>query len=297
MATQPPKLKSTKDSGLCVMCANAATFECKICKSQIYCSKICQKSDWSCYKLLCDTPKDCTKRPSKAHRRCVIFPVDQETPRFAMLPVGADGSDNDAVRMLLGGSMTGRTLVWSNERLCRRQKRAVGIRYAESYLADGNAPNQSISRTTDGIATACYAGVFVALACGVREDMENNTSGAEEDDPNEQIDDIEANEDMEDAQTDLEESSDGGRATVDGEDTETEPDLDDVPLVYHDFSMADLRNLVDSLSSRCLPHFRSVLGKDDATPMFSEGLKVLCYAHQRDLPIPHAEIVHIPWNP
>jgi hypothetical protein len=80
---------------LCSKCNAPGTNWCSTCGSSHYCSKLCQKDDWPVHKLLCKSfARDFTidKAPGDTYYRAIVFPPENETPRFVW------------VRMLLGPS-------------------------------------------------------------------------------------------------------------------------------------------------------------------------------------------------
>jgi hypothetical protein len=72
---------------LCAMCDKQGIHACSGCHSIRYCSKLCQKTDWTLQKLLCKTYADFSDafRPPKIiklYKRAIYFPELGERPRF-----------------------------------------------------------------------------------------------------------------------------------------------------------------------------------------------------------------------
>ncbi|EAT89587.1 MYND-type zinc finger protein samB [Parastagonospora nodorum] len=81
--------KSTEE--LCAMCNNMGVHACSGCHSIRYCSKLCQKTDWSLHKLLCKSFKNFSndQRPQPhgkyIYRRAIHFPEHGDTPQFVWM--------------------------------------------------------------------------------------------------------------------------------------------------------------------------------------------------------------------
>ncbi|KAI2462729.1 hypothetical protein F4781DRAFT_419156 [Annulohypoxylon bovei var. microspora] len=71
---------------LCAVCCKDGGKLCAVCKSCCYCSKECQRMDWSSHKKLCKIAEADSeagsKRPSPFHLKAIYFPDNKDTYEF-----------------------------------------------------------------------------------------------------------------------------------------------------------------------------------------------------------------------
>jgi MYND finger len=137
----------------CVYCGNQMSKLDTRCGSVYYCSSECQKADWPTHKLLCKAFAEQTEaqRPSQYHRRAILFPPDQISPK--MIWVRCDTADSSIpidVSTILGVdiSKVSRQHIQKSPRLDRRTlTNTLEIIYLEyEMLNASNRPNKSIDR-------------------------------------------------------------------------------------------------------------------------------------------------------
>ena len=174
----------------CVMCNKSPAKRCKQCSSCYYCSRECQESDWPSHKLLCKALSTQGPRPSPAHRRAILFPVDHDKPRMAWLPCEREISDEEfdngiscevvdlhphlgmdrpivGTRFIEHNPIRDRNLgsgmaVWA----LRKEGYSVALKFREAFLIDGSAINRSILMSLGASGTTpphSWSGPIVAI--------------------------------------------------------------------------------------------------------------------------------------
>ncbi|PWY84008.1 hypothetical protein BO83DRAFT_413530 [Aspergillus eucalypticola CBS 122712] len=159
-----PRPKFEPDN-CCVMCNKAPARRCGRCRSTHYCSKDCQKSDFSSHKLLCKKLATLPDRPSPEHKRAIFFPVHQTEPVLIWIPTERQYEEDSRVwwtkapiRSYLGpdSPSTGRLHVEHNDvrgrnlgsgmfgSALRNEGYCVTLLHRDGYLVDGSPPNKSI---------------------------------------------------------------------------------------------------------------------------------------------------------
>lgn len=127
---------------LCANCPEPHSKLCAGCQAIHYCSKECQKADRSTHKLLCSSFKEfeATKKPTKDHWRAILFPIDEQKPRFIWVVgewqifLGRARYLPYDVKELLDGDYGSSLWVEDNARLGRDLKDCVQIRYRDNFL-------------------------------------------------------------------------------------------------------------------------------------------------------------------
>ncbi|KAI8966245.1 hypothetical protein F5Y11DRAFT_309862 [Daldinia sp. FL1419] len=147
----------------CIVCDAPNARFCDRCKSTRYCSKECQRADWTTHKLLCPAflKFDVTKRPSDEHFRAISFPVDKEKPELIWIhcPWHADEDDEDYglryqfpdsdKRKLLGEDAFARSMtIQKNKILGRVLSDTIHLCHRDGFLIDGSSDNKSIAPIT-----------------------------------------------------------------------------------------------------------------------------------------------------
>ncbi|KAI1370421.1 hypothetical protein F4677DRAFT_364396 [Hypoxylon crocopeplum] len=188
----------------CVMCNKYPATLCQQCRSCYYCSKECQRSDWSSHKLLCKEFLTQSPRPSPSHRRAILFPVERTNPKLIWLPSTLEYSSDDEdygsepyelleVDPLLGSDNPfvqtqyiehnpirdrnlGRGMVyWAPH----KEGYAVCLKFRETFLVDGSVLNGSLLKSlgTKRALSHPWAGPIIAIRENVRELYEDITLG------------------------------------------------------------------------------------------------------------------------
>jgi len=147
-------MTSTDPVGLCTACNEPNGRHCARCKSARYCSTACQKADWPTHKLLCPTFSDfeSSKRATNEHFRAILFPVDEEKPKFIWLHCAwhddEDGSNQyPETKSFLGPNLSMAPIKY-NPVLSRKLSDTIYVRYRDTFLIDGSIPSKSIAAIT-----------------------------------------------------------------------------------------------------------------------------------------------------
>ena len=144
---------------LCTICNKPNANYCARCKSTAYCSKACQKADWTTHKLLCPSFSSFADadRPSANHYRAVIFDPDETKPKFTWLPSRLldkdeeDGPDNQTLeyKKIIGEDTFQNVIPMQyNPRLERVVPNTICIAWRDTFLVDGSRPSKSIASIT-----------------------------------------------------------------------------------------------------------------------------------------------------
>ena len=144
---------------LCILCDKPDADFCEGCKSTRYCSKECQQTDWPTHKLLCAdfSSFDPSSRPSTEHFRAILFPVDEEKPKFIWLDCNLFTDENidsgryhiPEIRTFLGPYTSPRhAAIHYNLSLNRGLSDTIHIFHRDGFLVDGSKPNKSILSIT-----------------------------------------------------------------------------------------------------------------------------------------------------
>ncbi|KAF2820473.1 hypothetical protein CC86DRAFT_113524 [Ophiobolus disseminans] len=70
---------------LCLRCNKVGVKQCSSCANARYCSTQCQKQDWKQHKIICGAFQALEERPSPKHIRAILFPIDDDKPRFVWI--------------------------------------------------------------------------------------------------------------------------------------------------------------------------------------------------------------------
>lgn len=139
---------------VCTICNKPNSLHCARCKSTRYCSKACQKVDWHTHKLLCPTFSDfdASNRATDEQFRAILFPVDEEKPKFIWLHCAwhtdEDGSNQYPETDSILGPNLSMAPIQYNAVLKRNLSDTIYVCYRDTFLIDGSTPNESIAAIT-----------------------------------------------------------------------------------------------------------------------------------------------------
>lgn len=171
------------------MCNNHVANRCKQCLSCFYCSRECQKSDWSSHRLLCKDFSTQPSRPSLNHKRAILFPADRKRPQMIWIRcerkvedegqgyqtsyetvdphphLGADRPNVGTMRIEhnpIRNRNLGSGMVHWAPRQCGY---SVSLKFRDNFLKDGSIINKSIltSTGTSGSPPHTWCGPIIAV--------------------------------------------------------------------------------------------------------------------------------------
>jgi hypothetical protein len=156
----------------CIVCCESCTLHCPTCKSAYYCSRKCQKNDWSTHKLFCAAYASfsLSSRPSSQHLRACFFPADSDRPEMVWVPWKLH-KDEDGQYCLPEFDPTlglDRSLVIRrNATLNRNLSNTLNVYHRDAFLIDGSASNKSILAllATKPEQQHDWRGPIVAISC------------------------------------------------------------------------------------------------------------------------------------
>ncbi|KAI4248915.1 MAG: hypothetical protein L6R40_000927 [Gallowayella cf. fulva] len=181
----PPKI--------CSKCFQDATVKCIRCGSSWYCSRNCQRKDWTYHKHLCQEFKKFQDRPDPTFVRAIFFPVREESPRFVWIKQKEEYLDlyhvNEKfhVEELLGVSDEEKV---AQQYVTRSIRRTWGMQeitarawllFRKDCFVDGSRPNKSVAAVTNGQFEYSWRGPMVAVMTQF-DDSEDKEDEAEADD-------------------------------------------------------------------------------------------------------------------
>jgi hypothetical protein len=139
----------------CTVCDKQSATFCSRCKCSFYCSKACQKSDWSTHKLLCTSFSAFadSERPTKDHYRTVLFDPNKAKLEFVWLICKWHQDDDDEfgyqmpeTDTIIGSdTLTKHIPIQYSPRLKRTLLNTLVITYRDTFLIDGSEPSKSIA--------------------------------------------------------------------------------------------------------------------------------------------------------
>lgn len=138
----------------CSICSKLTVLGCKSCNSSTYCSPECQNVDWPVHMILCRQFRDVEEPPEGCFRRGILFPVDQENPRFVWVPYTVryegdrENQDLDLAEFLADLSGVTTSLTFDNNEV-RSRRLGHTIELIQPFLG-GSAVNRCISNVTQG---------------------------------------------------------------------------------------------------------------------------------------------------
>lgn len=169
----------------CVYCYQGSNQRCSACRQVPYCSKECQKKDWSSHKWFCKLQYP-EKEPNKNSVRAVLLPVDSERPTFVNVDRKLDCSltltpaGSAAVARVRGSGEPDRLDAWysgyeqsvflgddaGNGRRMRwfpmhagvKYNRMITVFFRDNFWYDGSEPNRCIATITKGENTSRWKG-------------------------------------------------------------------------------------------------------------------------------------------
>ncbi|KAL8675573.1 MAG: hypothetical protein Q9168_000085 [Polycauliona sp. 1 TL-2023] len=174
----PPAKAKTPAPEICATCLKVARVKCAECKCTWYCSRDCQRTDWTFHKHLCRDFKNFQTRPKPDCVRGILFPEDDKAPKFVWLKQNdEDGLDLEYVieRFEFGEV---ETLLSTPEGAVTQQYAAPSARrdkgtenstarlyllHRENPHTDGSRPNMSVGWVTKGKFQFSWWGPMVAV--------------------------------------------------------------------------------------------------------------------------------------
>lgn len=141
----------------CTVCGKKPAKLEQQCKSTRYCSKECQKADWSTHKLLCKQRVELPRRPGEntsrgSYRLSISFPADKPGPVFVWVYCDLmleDGKAIDSPKMLdFFGNDSAQTCQVINKNLMIGKSlcHELILYYRDTFLIDGSKPNHSVAK-------------------------------------------------------------------------------------------------------------------------------------------------------
>ncbi len=180
---------------ICANCLQPAPVKCVQCKSTWYCSRECQRIDWTIHKHLCRKFKDFQTRPEPNLVRAIYFPEDDKDPRFVWLKQNDDPLDleymiekfelGEVEKLLVAddGEVTQQYVTRSIRQDRRTDKvtaRVYLLMHHKSFT-NGSRPNKSIGWITKGNFHFSWRGPMVAVLTRFDESEENQDEAVLED--------------------------------------------------------------------------------------------------------------------
>jgi len=161
---------------------------CGRCKSSSYCSKECQIADWKVHKILCATLRSFTTPPQEYLRRAIVFPQDDETPKWTWVTGKIDGDKHDlnSLRTILDNGVLNpqdKSNAFPRfERILRNDVRGRIPRHTllmvsrKDFHTDGSRLNKSVAKATNGQMKIPWRGPIVFMARKGQATSEPNVS-------------------------------------------------------------------------------------------------------------------------
>ncbi|KAL8915240.1 MAG: hypothetical protein Q9171_000359 [Xanthocarpia ochracea] len=180
---------------ICAHCLGYARVKCAQCGSTWYCSRECQRADWTYHKYLCREYKDFQNRPDPDSVRALLFPENEKAPRFVWLKQNEEPLDlgrvdekfeTEEVEQLLGVTEDeiGQQYVTRSIRRDRRADKITARVYLllrQKSFTDGSKPNMSIGWVTKGNFHFSWRGPVIAVSTRFDESEENDEEPVVED--------------------------------------------------------------------------------------------------------------------
>ncbi|KAL8647754.1 MAG: hypothetical protein Q9226_006301 [Calogaya cf. arnoldii] len=177
----------TPNMEICATCLQQAQVKCAQCKSTWYCSRECQRIDWTFHKHLCREFKNFQTRPEPNSVRAIFFPEDEKAPRFVWLKQNDEPLDLGYVHekfepgeveelLLVTEEEVSQQFVTRSIRRDRRQDEVTARGYLlvrRNSFADGSKPNMSVGWVTKGNFQFSWRGPMVAVLTRFDESEEN----------------------------------------------------------------------------------------------------------------------------
>ncbi|KAL8994816.1 MAG: hypothetical protein Q9169_005323 [Polycauliona sp. 2 TL-2023] len=167
----------TPISEICSNCFHVGHVKCAECRSIWYCSRECQRIDWTFHKHLCREVKKFQDRPEPESVRAIFFPENDKAPKFVWLKQDDDLLDLEyVVEKFKDGEIEGLLSVADGDvaqqyvtRSPRRDQMPENTT-ARMYLfhrqnlhTDGSRPNMSVGWVTKGKFQFSWRGPMVAV--------------------------------------------------------------------------------------------------------------------------------------
>ena len=158
------------DGPICVMCSEPATQRCTQCRSQIYCGKQCQKSDWRVHKLLCSSYQQFQTPPHENARRAIVFEQNEPVVKFKwvsikiMEPDGPEPYEFPILEEYFGPGKNGHCHIHCRNPIRGRHLRDyLDLRFRDAFLLDGSTPNQAVAAVAHVPGGNVWCGPLIAL--------------------------------------------------------------------------------------------------------------------------------------
>ena len=160
------------DGSYCVMCSKPATQRCTQCRSQIYCGKQCQKSDWRVHKQLCSSYQQFQTPPHENARRAIVFEQDKPIVRFKWVTIEIKYEEDEypcswespILEEYFGPGSNGRPGSFNNNVIRgRRLRNTIDLRFRDTFLIDGSPINQAVAAVAPAEGGPVWCGPLIAL--------------------------------------------------------------------------------------------------------------------------------------
>ncbi|KAL8678921.1 MAG: hypothetical protein Q9186_004778 [Xanthomendoza sp. 1 TL-2023] len=184
----------TPPTKVCSHCLSEANVKCIQCGSSWYCSKECQRYDWPYHKHLCREYKKFQDRPDPLSVRGILFPEDDNTPRFVWVKQKEEPLDLGCVdekfevEELLGVSEVQKIAQQYVMQSIRRDRSSqsttsrVYLLFRDDCFVDWSKPNKSIATITRGQFEYSWRGPTVAVLTVFDDAAEGNEDEPRADD-------------------------------------------------------------------------------------------------------------------
>ncbi|KAF2004159.1 hypothetical protein P154DRAFT_67496 [Amniculicola lignicola CBS 123094] len=151
----------------CNNCNAIGALICPGCSNAIYCSEDCIQEDKGLHNLVCKKFGKLKERPSRHHRRAILFPVDEDGPRFVWIATKGglwawrDITDQHAIQ----GARPGWVTISSLKSLGRLLDDChnIDIVFDRDCKIKGCPQNQALNALVEEPIAKYYGGSLVAI--------------------------------------------------------------------------------------------------------------------------------------
>ena len=151
---------------------------------------MCQRADWKYHKYLCRQYQNFKERPDSESVRAILFPDDDESPRFVWVKMNSTILDLDnldkklEVARLLGvvtvDQRIGQQEVFRSNRRAAKTAASTAAKIQlllqEDSFVNGSMPNMSIATNTQGKFAFSWRGPVVAVLVSVEDSTDSNAN-------------------------------------------------------------------------------------------------------------------------